>query len=1059
MTLMELHDESDNNIHYSCTVVLRQSGLVYHPSIVPGQDVVLNNVRRLAWSTPAALRLKGFTTLSKDIPNYVFLVDSPTQIGWCGQSDAETSNGKGRTSSLSGTILSVHMSVAEISDLQSFRYLALTNADGITFYLFLSSFPLASDLQQALQPGASIAAYNVHRLGGEVGSNQADYCACLRSTIVLVETTSEANHGRMERSNRSLAQLQPCAYMQTPTTHIEWVLRRRLNVFLKPFLAHINYQSSRSLFIKKMLAPKMMSNGPRIAYAEFFDHERFDRSIGRSSSTANDWDEQDVDGCALSGSERSKSNVPCLLPLAVVHQKVAEQATAAIDVFVSRTTLEGYQAGYTGSNILSGDELADAFQITIGSEIYTGGILAASELYDDLPRLGCLSDKGLSLPVSTPPDRIARNQSSFIIMRLSRVAFSFVYLGQCLPDSAVQNNDIYGRHTQACNFPKHNHDGSRAGSCVVVRCSTHLFVVSFRLDCDRIVDGAESTDLLRPKSQRSYPVKSIRECLEFTLEPSQDAQVCALLVRKFFKPEKLTNGFYKGSMFVLSHVMQRRNILACTAIEPSLVQTIDIKPPAQASSSKQQTVRQTVFRILGFRLSDEQLAMAVAWWSLADNERSCTLLDGGWEEVTSEAPQVAKAFYVLVHFPESKLVIDQSRGYLRVRCSIEDLSAFPCALPVDTSTQPSVGKPTLPHSLHFVGGKRFFPGMLSLRPRRRGLTGVGNNLKLHGELLDATLDAATPTVTLAELHWCVCKDLQFQTKTSLAPSLVRRLKNASTLGIVYCSAVAECTKCFSPLKFLAAANGLEIGAIDGLRSSVPLDSVQPSFWGRSLPGAMPTNGEINALPPKGGRLVPFTKLRCPKNCSIQYAGVKWECSGILDDGTGQAKLLAERDVALAWLGMSHAAVRHIEQGVWSTEKGIVFSKGMPPKSYLRSAVQNARSSAQNEGRHCPGRQLRDQDVFKYLTTTAYGEYLMQRHCRESQAPLRNLTYYVRCKPMSDVLHLHQTCIDLNVPGVRQGEVHRRDMATYSLPALKLNLVDCSIDNTSLCRNYSKDLIS
>ena len=33
--------------------------------------------------------------------------------------------------------------------------------------------------------------------------------------------------------------------------------------------------------------------------------------------------------------------------------------------------------------------------------------------------------------------------------------------------------------------------------------------------------------------------------------------------------------------------------------------------------------------------------------------------------------------------------------------------------------------------------------------------------------------------------------------------------------------------------------------------------------------------------------------------NYRFGAIKWECSGTLDDGTGQAVLYAERDVAMA----------------------------------------------------------------------------------------------------------------------------------------------------------------
>ena len=127
----------------------------------------------------------------------------------------------------------------------------------------------------------------------------------------------------------------------------------------------------------------------------------------------------------------------------------------------------------------------------------------------------------------------------------------------------------------------------------------------------------------------------------------------------------------------------------------------------------------------------------------------------------------------------------------------------------------------------------------------------------------------------------------------------------------------------------------------------------------------------------------------------------------------------------------------IEEGAWLNEDGVVFSKTMPPKAYLRNAVITARALALSHYRNIRRqRRLEEKDVLLFLTPTARAEYLLERHCRSS-APLRDLLYYVRCKPLSDgISHVKQTDIEV-FPAT--------NVATYTLPALKLQLVDCCAD--------------
>jgi hypothetical protein len=233
------------------------------------------------------------------------------------------------------------------------------------------------------------------------------------------------------------------------------------------------------------------------------------------------------------------------------------------------------------------------------------------------------------------------------------------------------------------------------------------------------------------------------------------------------------------------------------------------------------------------------------------------------------------------------------------------------------------------------------------------------------------------------------------------------------------------------------------------------ERAQPTFWHRPLPGN-PFQKDPNAVdtekPASGNdsendesvvesfteHMQRTTPLRCPNRCSMTEYGIKWECSGTLDDGTGQAKLYTEREVALLLLGMSLSTVEVIEEGAWQKEDGIVFSRTMPPNSCLRSAVLTARNMALDQVARRERRRLEDEDVLRFMTVATRAEYMMQHHCRSSREPTRPLNYFVRCKPLSDdVCHLHQTDIEV-APG--------RDVATYKLPQLQLVLVDCCRPN-------------
>jgi hypothetical protein len=187
----------------------------------------------------------------------------------------------------------------------------------------------------------------------------------------------------------------------------------------------------------------------------------------------------------------------------------------------------------------------------------------------------------------------------------------------------------------------------------------------------------------------------------------------------------------------------------------------------------------------------------------------------------------------------------------------------------------------------------------------------------------------------------------------------------------------------------------------------------------------------------------------PNGCPVEHARIKWECSGVVDDGSGQAKLYAERDAALSLLGAG-LHVHDIEAGAWRIQGGILFQKAVPPKSFVKQAILEAHSLAQQDlvARHKNKKRqiLEEQDVVKFLTLQARAEYYMQQHCRQSLEPGRPLDYYVRCKPLSDeAFCLNQTQVEMATPPMRDYlQSSSMDVSTYSLPPLKLALVDCSV---------------
>ena len=224
----------------------------------------------------------------------------------------------------------------------------------------------------------------------------------------------------------------------------------------------------------------------------------------------------------------------------------------------------------------------------------------------------------------------------------------------------------------------------------------------------------------------------------------------------------------------------------------------------------------------------------------------------------------------------------------------------------------------------------------------------------------------------------------------------------------------------------------------------------PSFWHLPRPilgreeGQDTSNQQV--IPSAIDKARKESNLRCPNDCPAECYAVYWECGGILDDGTGQARLNASREAALTLLGMTGQTIESIEEGVWNTESGTIsYQNSRKPPPYLKPCIEAALSRLRNSNH---GQKQHPKEALKYLNPETRAEYLMYTHCRSSSRPRRTLDYFVRCRPLSDTVDkLNQTEAKIVRPkngDKNNGEIVVTGMPTYSLPPLKLDLVDCSI---------------
>jgi hypothetical protein len=1066
--LMELFDYHDDESILSCVAVIRHDALLCVEALYPGDDLVLHKVLRQQWRIPDMLEAKGYRWGQKiRVNSYVYVVDKECQIIWCQSNPDHVHMNRLPTTELrniQGCIQSVHYT--KTGSQIHIQFLTLTNIMDVAsnpstskcLVLLLTYFPMSSALQLSLREGASVEVYNVHAI-----DNDQTYAACLRSKICLRRLAIDGPAPgakippTMKKENcrgKGLPLPIPYSFLKIRRSYHEWVLRIRLENWLSqarwrvpigcrmPFLDELI-----SFWFPESFPQKRPARNP---YAEFFDHAFLEYPCEKRTKP------QPIYGCHLSTNTKPFS-MPSFLDLAAIQTHAFNALSSKLDrLFEIGTDL---QVGWHAAFVLEPWDLSSNSQpFSKGEHVYTSGF-GHGKHHNNFTSLS-LTTGGVILPVSglciNADVRTLAAATDFFIGRLRSIVVS------CLCVGFSSNDSRSDRHCRKVLLPPPESEQNKAtGCCAILEIQGLLLIASFCLDCDEMRTINSSCSVFNANEEPIGTEHSVRDLLDpLSAKRQVPGSAVGLLVRKSMKLAKIRNCEFNGLMLTLSQAP-----LTSSIDEFSCIQSIEIKPPVRVNESWRIQIRRWIASGLGATVTEDQLSLILVWWTLASSASTCALLSGGWDEFQGiSAPSIASTCGVLVRFPSASAQQDAKRGYVRLRCAVDDLSAsffFPIsnAAPTDANLSED--------AFHFSGGERFLTGMLNRRvTRTRSHLASSKDetrlLPILGDLLLPPTASEIPSCTLADLHLAICRDLRQPGSAHLAPSLVREIRNATFLSVSYCSAQAQCSKCFQTL-VNPSANGdgqkekkgdEGNGLVRTLSRNLDREGViGPSYWDRPLPNepmvcpAIPPTSPPISTPRPQGNSREGTHLRCPNNCNVNYHGsIKWECSGVLDDGTGQAKLYAEREAALSLLGMSAIAMQAVEAGAWVSDRGIVFVKTAPPAPHIRSAVVMARSLAREALRLRSGGRhhrvvLQESDVLPYLTPSTQAAYCLERHGRSSVLPLREVSYLVRCKPLSDhVSHLNHTEVDLAVPGP-DGSRASRPTPSYALPPLKLTLVD------------------
>ena len=1112
------HSEQNDEpvlLQYHCVVVMRKLGLTCHTSMVPYDTmVVLRQVRKQQWRIPelfasvspsVEVDQSTTTTTISPPPLSVFVVDSPTQISFgistwrpsdifhdSDTTSAFVSSTKcgvvppplpfSDTTTVTGRIHHVHFPSPQGPCDERQRSQPVHSIEIITtlsspeeeeqqhqvpprqnkICLYTSHYPMSTSLSLLLHLHAQISqhqckestlrmelyvkVHNVQCLGYN------GYAANVYTSFTIMDICiPETIHGRVY----DMMQLLPFPFPydtvdEAQQLHYEpsWIhdfIHTTIyakSSFGPKWTSKMSHKASSDLWsIINNKTNESSTSTKRNVYTAFFSRPKY----GLSQN----------DNVAISG---IAPTIPVInFPFPISIPDIQQQSFRAIFHRLRQLDVDAIKIGWTGMKQYIGPSMYELFvsqrpdavkyDVDFQQKImFTFGRCCIGDVpeKEHSRKSVSISDGNVTLPIvfigdetvdlSTLSDHSNFMNNALAWVSIHAVSISCIYLGVTTAENGNEENDWKPLPPYCDTDPTMSH-----GACALCTVNGHLFMISVYIIGDQLYNIECSNSELKQYSATrldTLSAISLEQCLNpkcWNNETLSSPSVVGLLARGTYKLGKVKSNVYSHFTMALAHIpideTNRKSDVLCT------LQCLDFKPTITLDSAKWISLQCHINTLLAVQtaISEERLTLGIVWWKMASCPSTCALQNGGWDALRQKQRN-PKLFGVVVRLPTTSIFRDTVRGFTRIRCCVDDIDAYVRLFdqPEDSRVLDSTASEPW---FDFVGSSdKFLPGTLDCLPRRRqtGHFAVGERL-----MYIESAASGAPRNRLSDLAALLCCDLKSTTgRSHLAPSFTREIRDANFMGINFCRARAECSQCYEVL----------CNPEEQRDDSTYLPPV--SNWKQSQHDQILSERRT-------------TLLRCPNGCRMDLHGsIKWECSGLLDDGTGQAKLCAERDAAICLLGLSTTTVKHIETAIWRSHRadGFIYLKTMPPPSFLQSAVLQARATARQNIQRTPGKDVRrmtDADVVQFMSSCHYGEYLFHSHCRASFEPMRSLTYFVRCKPLHDkTITLNQTEIDIVTIRATTSDCHTDNTGkmlvtttttptqSYSLPPIILNLVDC-----------------
>ncbi len=1039
--LIEIYDADAPAI--SAVIILRgENALCCHPAIAPGHILSFTKIKRSKWHIPKNFKKSNIPRrLHHRAPSHIFVVEDATSFHWgqCNdipQQKISISCTPKISFELPTTISSLHSiqgrvtfvnyskfkkidkSTSEVTTTNVIHHVIIERhnkqgADRIC-KIYLLHFPQSPDLYFNLNVGSIVCAMNVHLIQKankleNIKSNLVvpyihdSYGACLRSTVTVIALVSdkyliqeyddhfgEYNRKRanfMSSCRNALPQSPSCRQfyifhnIKTSYADYEWIATTRLTSFQK-LKCMDTVNCVLELFLSA-IGKNCFNEQQRDPYKEWFDHA-CDRNCSKSEDTT------EVSSCCFLNNCRSYPTVENVFQIRnSCIERMYEHLSKHPKVIGSAQVLDN---GWTTSIVLD----ADKFRKTGGSKenrgIFIGGIVTQCSHNRQVP---CqMEDEVCQVPIIPIFDCHDQTEHTnrakvgdFCIIQLRYAVISCFYIGKT---SHISNEDCALKTVPLLPLDSSNRE-IKVGPCQITSINGHCFLlgIQFHYLLQSGVYISQSTYPVLSEaivdSRAILPITKFIHHIQNPLHSSiqLNCKFLARFVRLYWNKRKIRNNCHEGFNMISSYLPTKQTI------KDGLLNIQNIRVKLKIILNPLSSIELNNKLTTLPKLPSHHIHTASAWRQLAENHQYCLLTH-------NEPSENFQSCNIEVSLGKEALIHAQHDSY----CTMNMIT-----LRVRQACSKNYQMP----SLNNEKIRRYLPGDLMPSAYRLKIAhGVDGELRLPIHSFNGV-----PTMTISSLNHRLVQDKIFYQSSS---GLVFRIQNVQIAAVRFCSVRIQCTKCFKFLtkdkKSFSQENGGAIG--------------ENHFWNEPLRNNRPQRPIVQN---DSGTKWNNPALICPSGCTKNFAEPKWELSSFIDDGTGLAKVYAERGVAIALFG-SGIDVDLIEEAAGYSEIGVMFQNDKPTVS--RKHLNK----------------LRRNTVKQKLSIQERASIELNYHAKHLQ---RKVDVICRVKyPTKENNSLNHSDISTIIALGRAGRVISSRSETNAFPLLELKLEDCSqcVDSTS-----------